>query len=157
MVRELTCSVWSRPCCLLLSARTFLTLIKLRFWLSCQLSSNSDCSHMSNNVRKNRNSVSSVCRAHAIRNVCRYILPCIGCSALIWIIQDVWCLLPLQIIILCLSENTLPWLMHKIRVLPLLTAWLCYSQPLLPIVPVPWHLCGGMMQRQPWRWSHFVM
>lgn len=38
--------------------------------------------------------------------------------------------------------------------LPLpLMACLCDSQPLHSIVLVPWHLGGGMMQRQPWWWS----
>lgn len=106
------------------------------------------------------------CSAEGI--VSRYILPfyrrrnqnnetCICCSALILIIQDVCCLLHVQIIILwllvCVRGNTVYWVLRDLRVLPLLTARLCDSQPVHSIVPVPWHLGGGMMQRQPWRWS----
>lgn len=110
----------------------------------------------------------SVFRACAIRNVSRYVLPCyqkkkqnnktcICCGAVILIVQEVWCSLPVQIVILwllvCLPGNTVRWVLHDLRVLPLLKARLCDSQLLHPIVPVPWHLGGGMMQRQPWRWS----
>lgn len=88
------------------------------------------------------------CCAYEIWNVSRYILPCcqrnkqdnaacIGCVALILIIKEVRCLL----------------LVHVRTVLPLLMAWLCASQPLRLIVPIPWHLGDCMMQRQPWWWS----
>lgn len=110
----------------------------------------------------------SLVRAYAIRNISRSVLPCylgkkqhktcIGCGALILIVKKVWCVLLVQITILwllvCLPGNTLHRVLHNLRVLPLLTARFCDSQPLHPVVPVPWHVGGGMMQWQPWRWIH---
>lgn len=106
---------------------------------------------MSNNVvfvgKKKVCCLSSVCHADAVRNVSRYILP---------YYQRLWCIalnytgsvgfavrMDPHTIAPCLSAC----------LLPLLTARLCDSHPLHPIVPILWHLGGGMMQWQPWRWT----
>lgn len=112
--------------------------------------------------------VSGISSACGIRNLGKYLLPCqrrkkqnnktrFCCGTLILITQEE-CHLLVQTIILwllvCLPGNTVHWVLHKLRAFPLLAAWLCDSQPLHPVVAIPWHLIGGMMQQQqPWSWS----
>lgn len=111
--------------------------------------------------------VSGAWRACERGNWSRYILPCqwrkksnkktcICCGTLILITQEV-CHLLVQIIILWLlvylPGNTVHWVLHDLWAFPPLADWLCDSRPLHPVVPIPWHLIGGMMQQQPWWWS----
>lgn len=94
--------------------------------------------------------VSGACHAYAIRNVSNLIIREKNCLCL-------WCIglnYTGSVVFVALTDHHPMATCLFACLLPLLTARLCDSQTLHPIVPILWHLGGGMMQRQPWRWSH---